>query len=146
MGERTTANITAGVAEFLEPDETVVATLLAQPRGHSQAMAGGVAGIVGSKRAGAARRDADGAGIELAGTMALVLTRTRLLMVRTGNGAKVKGLLGAYSLGEVSTMDVKRLGLGGTVTLTILGTRLNLESRVGAAREFADHLAQARAA
>ncbi|MDX6357677.1 MAG: hypothetical protein QOH37_731 [Nocardioidaceae bacterium] len=146
MGEKADANVRSGVAPFLEQGETVETTLFAQPRGHSQAMAGGVAGMVGGKRAGNARRDAEAAGISLAGTMALVLTPTRLLMVETGNGGKVKGLLGAFSLADVGSMEVRRLGLGGSVALTVLGAQVLLEARVGAAREFADHLEQTKAA
>jgi hypothetical protein len=146
VGEKAEANVRTGAAPFLEPGEIVATTLFAQPRGHSQAMAGGVAGMVGGKRAGNARRDAEAAGVTLAGTMALVLTSTRLLMVETGNGGKVKTLLGAYALTDVGPMEVKRLGLGGSVTLSVLGAPVLLEARVGAAREFAEQLARARAA
>lgn len=146
MGEKTEANVRAGVAPFLQPGEPIVATLFAQVRGLSQAMAGGVAGMVGGKRAGNARRDAEAAGIELAGVMALALTPGRLLMLETGNGGKVKRLLGAYALSDVGAMEVKRLGLGGAVTLVVRGATVKLEARVGASREFADLLAQTKAA
>jgi hypothetical protein len=146
VGEKSEANVRAGAAAFLRPGEQIVATLFAQVRGHSQAMAGGVAGLVGGKRAGNARRDAETAGVELAGVMALALTADRVLMLETGNGGKVKRLLGGYSLSDVGAMEVKRLGLGAAVTLVVQGATVKLESRVGASREFADHLAQAKAA
>jgi hypothetical protein len=146
VGEKTDANVRAGAAPFLEPGEQIVAMMFAQPRGHSQAKVGGVAGMVGGKRAGGARREAAAAGIELAGTMALALTPTRLLMLETGNAGKVKRLLGAFSLSEVDAMEVKRLGLGGSVTLTVRDAPVRLEARVGASREFADQLEQAKTA
>lgn len=146
MGEKTDSNVRAGVAPFLEPNEPIVTTLFAQMRGRSQAMAGGVAGMVGGKRAGNARRDAEAAGITLAGTMVLVLTPTRLLVLEVGNGGKVKSLLNAFLLSDVGDMEVKRLGLGASVTLSVLGSPVKLEARVGASREFADTLAQVKAA
>jgi hypothetical protein len=146
VGEKTESNLRTGAAPFLQPNEPIVATLFAQLRGRSQAMAGGVAGMVGGKRAGNARRDAEAAGITLAGIMAFVLTPTRLLMLETGNGGKVKGLLNAFSLTDVGVMEVKRLGLGATVTIMVLGSPVKLEARVGASRAFADQLAQVKAA
>jgi hypothetical protein len=146
VGEKTDANVRAGAAPFLEPGEQIVALMFAQPRGHSQAMVGGVAGMVGGRRAGGARRDAEAAGVELAGTMALALTPTRLLMMETGNVGKVRRLLGAFSLTEVGAMEVKRLGLGGSVTLTVRDAPVRREARIGASREFADRLEQAKAA
>ena len=43
-----------------------------------------------------------------------------------------------YDLRNVGPMEVKRLGLGASVTLMIEGAPVKLESRVGASREFAD--------
>jgi hypothetical protein len=146
VGEKSDANVRSGTAPFLEPDEPVVATLFAQVRGHSQAMAGGVAGLVGGRRTGGARRGAEAAGIELAGVMAFALTPDRLLMLESGNGGKVKRLLGAYPLSDVGSMEVKRLGLGAAVTLVVRDATIRLEARVGASREFAGLLAQAKAA
>ncbi len=145
MGDKSDSNVRAGAEPFLQPDEPIVTTLFAQLRGRSQAMSGGVAGMVGGKRAGGARRDAEAAGITLAGVMAFVLTPTRLLMLEAGNGGKVKGLLNAFALSDVGPMEVKRLGLGASVTIMILGSPVKLESRVGASRAFADELAQVKA-
>lgn len=145
MGDKTDANVKAGAAPFLQPNEEIVATLIASVRGHQQAMAGGVAGMLGGHRAGGARGEAEGVGIKLASFMGFVLTQTRLLMVETGNGGKVKGLLNDFDLTDIGTMEVKRLGLGGSVTLTIHGAPLKLESRVGASRAFAEELARVKA-
>lgn len=146
MSAKSENNIKAGVAPFLDPSEEVVATWIASARGHQQAMAGGVAGMVGGGRAGRAARDAAAAGITLASPMAFVLTRGRLVMVEIGNGGKVKRLLAARDLTDVGPMTVKRLGLGASVTLVIDGAEVKLESRVAASRAFAEALAEARAA
>jgi hypothetical protein len=61
-------------------------------------------------------------------------------------GAVVKGLLNGFDLSAVRTMTVKRLGLGGTVTLEIRGAEIRHESCVGASREFTETLAQTIAA
>jgi hypothetical protein len=143
---KTDDNVRAGAAQYLEANEQVVATLVASVRGRSQAMAGGVAGMVGGSRARGARKEAEEAGIKLAPFMAFVLTGSRLLMLETGNGGKVKGLLNAFSLSDVGEMEVKRLGLGASVTITIIGAAVKLESRVGASREFADELARVKSA
>lgn len=145
MADKTDANVRAGVAPFLQPDEEVVATLIASVRGHQQAMAGGIAGMVGGGRAHGARREAEAAGIRLASFMAFVLTSGRLLTLETGNGGRVQRLLDEFSLRDVGTMEVRRMGLGAAVTLTIQGTPIKLESRVGASRAFADQLASVKA-
>jgi hypothetical protein len=146
MSDKTEHAIKSGVAQFLLPAEEVTASLIASVRGHQQAMAGGVAGMVGGGRAGKARKDAEAAGITLASPMAFVLTRSRLLTVEVGNGGKVKRLLNEFDLSEVESMDVKRLGLGASVTLGVRGCDLKLESRVGASRAFAEEMAGAKAA
>src|SRR4051794_24109389 len=144
MGAKTDAAIRAGAAPFLNPSESISATLIASVRGHQQAMSGGLAGMVGGGRAAKARGAAEAAGITLASPMAFVLTPRRLLTVETGNGGKVKRLLDEFPLAEVGEMQVKRLGLGAAVTISISATEVKLESRVGASREFAEALAQAK--
>jgi hypothetical protein len=144
MGDKTDQAIRSGVAPFLHPSESVVATLIASVRGHQQAMTGGIAGMVGGGRAGKARDAAADAGIELTSPMAFVLTARRLLTLETGNGGKVKRFLNDFSISEVGEMQVKRVGLGAAVSLDLVGTELRLESRVGAARHFAELLASVR--
>ncbi len=146
MSTKSDTNILAGVAAFLRPGEEATASLIASVRGHQQAMSGGLAGALGGSRAGRARQEAAAGGIELAAFMAFVLTPVRLLVVETGNAGKVKRLLGQFELDGVGPMTVARRGLGASVTLEIHGTVVRLESRVGAARAFADALAAARSA
>lgn len=146
MSAKTEKNIRDGVAPFLDPSERILTTWIASVRGHQQATAGGVAGMVGGSRAGRAAQDAAAAGITLASPMAFVLTRGTLVTVEIGNAGKVKRLLDVYDLDDIGPMTVRRLGLGASVTLEIVGTEVKLESRVGASRAFASALAEARAA
>lgn len=60
---------------------------------------------------------------------------------RTLSGRVVKGLLNEFDLAAVRTTTVKRLSLGGSVTLEIRGAEIRLESR-----EFTETLAQTIAA
>jgi hypothetical protein len=78
--------------------------------------------------------------------MGFVLTARRLLTVETGNGGKVKRMLDEFALTDVGEMQVKRLGLGASVTLSVAETDVKLESRVGDARAFAEALSRARSA
>jgi hypothetical protein len=128
MGATSDAAIRTGAAEFLHPSEDVIATLVVSVRGHQQTRAGGVAGIVGGARAGRARKAAEGAGIELASPMALVLTSRRLLTFETGRGGNVKAMLNELVLQEVGGLEVRRVGLGASLTLTC-GTPRSPSSR-----------------
>jgi len=145
MTDKQDQNIRAGVADVLGPSECVLNYLFASARGHQQAMTGGVAGAVGGGRAGSATKAAAEAGITLASPMALILTGSRLITVQVGNAGKVKQILDRFALDEVGAMTVKRLGLGGSVTLELRGVDVKLESRVGASREFAEDLARVKA-
>jgi hypothetical protein len=140
MASGTETNIRAGAAPFLHPGESIVAVLIASVRGHQQAMTGGVAGIVGGSRQATARGAADAADIALASPMAFVLTGSRLLSFGLGGRGKTKELLNEFPLSEVGALEVKRLGLGGSVTFPLRGVPVKLESRVGASRVFAAEL------
>jgi hypothetical protein len=146
LSAKTEKNIRDGVAPFLDPSERILTTWIASVRGHQQATAGGVAGMVGGSRAGRAARDAAAAGLTLASPMAFVLTPRSLFTVEIGNAGKVKRLLDAYDLDDIGPMTVRRFGLGASVTLEICGTEVELESRVGASRAFSQELADAKAA
>jgi len=138
MSDKTDTAVESGVASFLHPGESVYAILIASVRGHQQAMVGGVAGMIGGGRAGKARQAAESVGINLTSPMAFVLTHGRLVTVQTGNRGKVIRLLNEFELSEAESVDVKRVGLGASVTLRIRGVDVKLESRVSAARAFAE--------
>lgn len=144
MASGTETNIRAGAAPFLHPGESIAAVLIASVRGHQQAMTGGVAGMVGGSRQAKARGSADAADIALVSPMAFVLTAGRVLTFGLGGRGKTKGLLNEFPLVEVGAMEVKRLGLGASVTLTLRGVPVKLESRVAASRAFAAELERVR--
>lgn len=157
---RSDAKIKQGAAPFLEAGEEVLAAIVARPRGWTQANAaagGGVAaglvvGALGSKKQ---QRNVDAAqrsGFELASPMALAVTQRRLLSlavtapVGLGIGMKVKGLVGAVPVGDVDSVEVRRLAVGKTVTVTISGVPFVLEAGAGAdANGVAEALERAKA-
>jgi len=144
MSDKTKVKLEAGALSYMHPSEEILATLIASVRGHQQAMAGGIAGMVGGGRAARAATEAQTAGVVLASPMAFVLTRSRVLTFELGNGGKVKRFLGEYLVTSIDDMQVKRLGLGASVSLTINGAEVRLESRVNAARSFADTLSKTK--
>jgi hypothetical protein len=130
---------------FLDDGEELVAAMTASPRGRNTAMAaGGVGSRIGSKMVQGEVKKASAAGLRVESQMALVLTERRLLTVKVGftvggtiNG--VKHVLSAIPLGEVESIEAKRFGLGGVLTITPDGGQpVKLECQVGRARQFAD--------
>lgn len=85
-----------------------------------------------------ANEGAAGAGFALASPMALAVTQRRLLSLRIGSpiglgiGGAVKELAGAAHLSEVDAIEVRSLGLGKTVTVTIGGRPFVLEANAAA--------------
>ena len=138
--------IKEGAADFLEPGEEVLAAVVARPRGWTQtarlpgggALAGMVGGAIGNKKQARQTEAADAAGFELASPMALAVTPRRLLSldiaapIGMGIGGKVKGLVSAVPLSEVDSIEVKRLAVGKTVTVTIRDVPFVLEVGAGA--------------
>jgi hypothetical protein len=85
--------------------------------------------------------------------MALAVTPRRLLSLKVtapiglGIGMKVQGLVSAVPVSEVDSIEVKRLALGKTVTVTVRGVLFVLEVGAGAdAKGVADALERAKAA
>jgi hypothetical protein len=129
---------------FLDDGEELVAAMTASPRGKNTAMAaGGVGSMIGSKMVQGQVKNASAAGLRVESQMALVLTQQRLLTVKVGytlggaiNG--VKHVLSAIRLGEVGSIEPRRVGLGGVLTITPRGGQpIKLECQVGRARQFA---------
>ena len=143
---RSEAKIREGAAPFLEAGEEVLAAIVARPRGWTQATAsaggGAAAGLVGGALGGKKQQQNVGAareaGFELASPMALVVTQRRLLSLGISNpigmgiGLSVKRLVSAVPLGEVDSIETKRLAAGKTVTVTVRGTPFVLEVGAGA--------------
>ena len=92
-------------------------------------------------------------GFELASPMALAVTARRLLSLKVtapvgmGIGMKVQELVSAVPVSEVDSIEVKRLAMGKTVTVTVRGVPFVLEVGAGAdAKGVADALERVKAA
>lgn len=140
-----------GARAFLDDGEEVLAAFVARPRGWTQAMAG--ARSLGQAQMRQAGAGAEEAGFALASPMALALTQRRLLSLKIGSpigmgiGGKVKELAGSTSLAHVESIEVKSLGLGKTVTITIDGHPFVLEANAAAdAKGFVAEFERARQA
>lgn len=158
---RSEAKIKEGAAPFLEQGEEVQAAVVARPRGWTQANAsagGGVpaamiGGALGRKKQQASADAAQDAGFELASPMALAVTQRRLLSLKVtapvgmGIGMKVQELVSAVPVEEVDSIEVKRLAVGKTITVTVRGVPFVLEVGAGAdAKGVAEALERAKAA
>jgi hypothetical protein len=157
---RAESKIKDGAAPFLEEGEEVLAAIVARPRGWTQstasagggALAGAVGGHIGGKKQQQNIAAAEDAGFELASPMALAVTSRRLLSLKIsspigmGIGGDVKELVSAVPLSEVDSIELKRLAVGKTVTVTVRGTPFVLEVGAGAnAKGVAEAFESARA-
>jgi hypothetical protein len=116
------------------------------------ALAGAVGGHIGGKKQQQNIAAAEDAGFELASPMALAVTSRRLLSLKIsspigmGIGGDVKELVSAVPLSEVDSIELKRLAVGKTVTVTVRGTPFVLEVGAGAnAKGVAEAFESARA-
>ncbi len=137
---------------YLQPSERVLAAFIAQPRGANMARAGGLApSAIGGRKVKEARSAAEAGGLQLARPMALALTDRRLVVLKIsppiamGKGADVKELVSAVPLGDVDSIEIKRLLVGKVVVVTVGGVPIKLEAGAGAnAKGLAEEFARAR--
>ena len=137
---------------YLEAGEQVLAAVIARPRGATTAGVGGLgAGAIGGSKVARQNRAADGAGLQLANPMALAVTGSRLVVlaisapVALGKGGDVKDLVSSAPLAEVESIEVKRLLVGKTVTVTVRGVSVKLEVGSGGdARGLSEQFARAK--
>jgi hypothetical protein len=123
---------------YLEAGEHVLAAFIARPRGATTARAGGLApAAIGGRSIRKQGRAAEEAGLSLTNPMALALTDRRLVVLGVsqplalGKGGDVKELVSAAPLGEVASIEMKRLLIGKTVTVTVRDTSFKLEVGAG---------------
>jgi hypothetical protein len=121
--------------QFLEPGEQVLAAFQAKPRGSGVAT-GGVglgAQAVGGVWSRKSRDAASGAGLELTSPMVLALTDRRVAVfggdtsMGSGKFTAIRQLVSSVPVGEVQSVQVKRLLVGKTVTLALQGGEVKLE-------------------
>ena len=156
---RAEAKIKDGAAPFLEPGEDVLAAIVARPRGWTQsnasagggAVAGAVGGVLGTKKQQDNMAAAEDSGFEIASPMGLAVTNQRVLSLKISNpvglgiGGDVKELVSAAPLSDVDSIELKRLPVGRTVTITVRGTPFVLEVGAGAnAKGVAESFEQAK--
>ena len=88
-------------------------------------MAGAVGGMLGGKKQQENLGAAQESGFEIASPMALAVTNQRLLSLKISNpvglgiGGDVKELVSAAPLGDVDSIELKRLAVGKTVTVEV---------------------------
>jgi hypothetical protein len=122
---------------FLEQGEEIVASIVAQPRGTSNSKVGGLAPqAIGSAWKGKSKQGAEAAGLALTNPMALALSDRRLIVfgIETsamGKPKAVKELVSAMPVGEVESIQVKRLLVGKTMTVSANGAEAKLEVGAG---------------
>ncbi|HEV7845937.1 MAG TPA: hypothetical protein VGO83_06775 [Thermoleophilaceae bacterium] len=157
---RAEAKIMDGAAPYLEAGEEVLAAMVARPRGWTQQSAspggGAIAGLVGGAIGGKKQREnidaAEDSGFEITSPMALAVTDRRLLCLKIsspvglGIGGEVKELVSAAPLGDVDSIELKRLAVGKTVTVSVRGVPFVLEVGAGAnAKGVAEAFERAKA-
>jgi hypothetical protein len=157
---RAEAKIKDGAAPYLEEGEEVLAAMVARPRGWTQSNAspggGAVAGLIGGTLGGKKQQQnvgaAEEAGFEITSPMALAVTNRRLLSLKIsspvglGIGGDVKELVSSAPLNDVDSIELKRLAVGKTVTVTVRGAPFVLEVGAGAnAKGVAEAFEQAKA-
>ena len=157
---RAEAKIKEGAAPFLEQGEEVLAAMVARPRGWTQSNAsaggGAAAGVIGGALGGKKQQQnvaaAEESGFEITSPMALAVTDKRIICFKISNpvglgiGGDVKELVSAAQLSEVDSIEVKRLAVGKTVTVTVRGTPFVLEVGAGAnAKGVAEEFKRAKA-
>ena len=158
---RAEAKIKDGAAPYLEEGEEVLAAIVARPRGWTQSNAspggGAVAGLIGGTLGGKKQQQNVGAaeesGFEITSPMALAVTNRRLLSLKISSPGRARDRRrrqGARRAprrsSEVDSIELKRLAVGKTVTVTVRGTPFVLEVGAGAnAKGVAEAFEQAKA-
>jgi hypothetical protein len=122
---------------MLDPGEEILASIVAQPRGTSNSKVGGVAPqAIGGAWAKKSKEGAEAAGLQLTNPMALAVSDRRVLVFgieksAMGKPTGVKEVVSAVPLGEVESIQVKRLLVGKTVAISANGAEAKLEVGAG---------------
>jgi hypothetical protein len=139
--------------DLIDPDEEILAYVVAQPRGTGVSRSGANLGAqaVGDVWAWKSRGGAEGAGLELTTPMALALTQRRLLVLKLetstlGKPKAVKELHSSAPLESVESITVKRLLVGKTMKIAMSGGDVKLEIGAGQdAKGLAEQFDRAKA-
>jgi hypothetical protein len=134
-------------------DEEILGAAFAKPRGATTAVAaGGVIGKeIGARWAGKQSKGAEAAGIALGNPGAVAVTPSSLVTMKVKVSAmgaikEITDVLSVVPLGEVDSLEVKRMGLGGVMEINTGGSSFKLEGKPGDMKEFAEVFERAKAA
>lgn len=134
-------------------DEELLAVAFGKPRGATTAAVGGnlIASEIGARRAGKQGQGAEAAGFKLGNPGAIAVTSSSVVTMEVGvsmGGAikEVKAVLSTVPLGQVDSVEVKRMGLAGVMEITAGGSSFKLEGKVGDMREVVEAFDRAKAA
>lgn len=132
-------------------DGEILGAAFAKPRGATtEAATSGVAREIGAQWSGMHQKGAAGAGIKIGNPGAVAVTASSLVTMQVGVSMggqvkEVKEILSTVPLSDVDSIEVKRFGLAGVMTITAGGSSFKLEGKVGDLREFADSFERAKA-
>jgi hypothetical protein len=133
-------------------EEELLGVAFAKPRGATTAGVGGVIpGEIGARWAGKQHQAADAAGIELGNPGAVAVTPTNLLTmaVKVSFGGRIKEVtrvLSRVPLVGVDSVEVKRMGMAGVMTITVGDASFKLEGKPDDMRDVAAAFDRAKAA
>ena len=134
-------------------DGEILGAAWAKPRGATTAAAGGgmIASEIGARWAGKQRKGAAGRGDRVGNPGAVAITPTSLVTMKVkvcamGAIKEVTEVLSVVPLGEVDSLEVKRMGLTGVMEITAGGGSFKLEGKPGDMKELAEVFARAKAA
>jgi hypothetical protein len=126
----------SGAEQYLESGEQILGAVVAQARGHTQAIAG--SGAIGGRQKGNVQAASAEAGLKIENPMAVVITDRRLMTLKIGApiglgmGGAVNDLLSAVPLTDVDSIETKRMGLTKILLITIHGIEIKLEANAAA--------------
>ena len=129
--------------------EQILAAIVASPRGATTAGLGGAAGMIGMGMSGKQQQGAQGAGLIVQRNSGLVLTPTRLLSFAlkisfVGAVKEVGEQLSEVPVEQINSVEAKRMGAAGVITVTINSSPFKLESKAGPAKDLAEAFQQVR--
>ena len=139
-----------GVASRLD-GEQVLAAIVASPRGSMTAQMGGAAGMIGAGKSGKQEQGAQAAGLVVQRNSGVVLTPTRLVtfalkISMMGAVKEVAEQLSEVPVAQIDSLEAKRMGAAGVITVNANGSEFKLESKAGPAKDLAEAFQQARPA
>ena len=134
-------------------DEEILAAAWGKPRGATTAAAGGgiITGEIGARWAGKHRKGAEAVGIEIGHPGAVAITPSSLVTMKVKVSAmgaikEISEVLSTVPLGEVDSLEVKRMGLTGVMEISAGGGSFKLEGKPGDMKELAEVFARTKGA